>query len=117
MGSPLHDGMFFIYIFFGLAPGVALLLIYRSVSRALREPGLRWTILLIGTAALALWVIASYLMLLIAFAVAWGVEHTQPDPPGFFPEGWRVYAFLGAYALIGGSLALKLGRVPRGKAE
>ena len=51
----MPEGTLFIYVFLGLAPGIALLLAWRSVRRALREPRLKWTILVVGTAALGLW--------------------------------------------------------------
>jgi hypothetical protein len=112
----LHKGTLFLYILLGLAPGIALLLLWRGVARALREPRLKWTILVVGTAALALWALATYLVLLVAFGTAWGIAHTRPFPAGFFPEGWPIYGFLAAYAAVGVSLAFALGRLPRRKA-
>jgi hypothetical protein len=105
----LPEGTLFIYVFLGLAPGIALLLAWRSVRRALREPRLKWTVLVVGTAALALWTVATHLVGLVAFGTAWDLVHTQPFPVGFFPEGWPIYGFLGVYAGVEVSLALALG--------
>jgi hypothetical protein len=112
----LPEGTLFIYVFLGLAPGIALLLAWRSVRRAVREPRLKWTVLVVGAAALALWTAATYLMGLVAFGTAWGLAHTRPFPAGLFPEGWPIYGFLAAYAGVGVFLALALGRLPRRKA-
>ena len=112
----MHQGTLFIYVFFGLATGIAFLLAWRSIRRALREPQLKWRILVAGAVTIALWTAASYVMGLVAFGTAWGLAHTRPFHTGFFPEGWRIYGFLTVYASVGGCLALALGRVPRKQA-
>jgi hypothetical protein len=113
----LHEGTLFIHLYLWLAPGIALLLAWRSVRRAVREPRLRRTILVVAAAALALWGGATFLMELAVFGMAWSLAHTRPLPPGFFPEGWPIYGALAAYAAAGVSLALALAWLPRRKAS
>jgi hypothetical protein len=112
----MHEGTLFIYVYFGLAPGIALLLAWRSVRRALHEPRLKWTIFVVGTAALGLWALVSYVMFFAAFGVAWSLGHRRPLPDGFFPEGWPIYGALAAYAAVGAALRVALARFPRSKA-
>jgi hypothetical protein len=92
----LEAGTFFGLLFFGVAPGVALLLLWRGITRALRETHRRRRIALVTLAALALWVVASDFMLEETFDTAWGLAHTRPFPDGFLPEGWPIYGFLAA---------------------
>ena len=113
----MHEGTLFIHVYLWLAPGIGLLLAWRSVRRAVREPRLRRTIVIVGAAALALWWVATFQMELAVFGVAWSLAHTRPLPPGFFPVGWPIYGALAAYAAAGVSLALALGWLPRRKAS
>jgi hypothetical protein len=108
----LFEGTLFIYVWAGLALGIAVLLAWRSVLRALREPSMKWTILVVGTSAIALWVAASYFAFLVVFGTVWGLAH-DTSSSGFFPEGWPIYGFLGAYTTVGISLVVVLGKLPR----
>ena len=109
----MHRGTLFIQLFFGLAPGVTLFLLWRGVSRAFREPQSRGRILLSAATALALWGVVTYFMGLLAFGTAWGLAHTRPFPDGLFPEGWAIYGWLGGYASFGAMLVVALGKLPR----
>jgi hypothetical protein len=86
----LKSGTFFALLFFGIAPGFGVLLLWRGVTRALRETHHRKRIALATLAALGLWVVASDFMLDEIFDTAWGLMHTRPFPGGFFPEGWPI---------------------------
>jgi hypothetical protein len=113
----LHAGTLFIHVYLWLAPGITLLIAWRTVRRAVRDPSHRRTILAGGAAALILWVGATFLMQLAVFGMAWSLAHTRPLPPGFFPEGWPIYGALTAYAAAGVSLALALDWLSRRKAS
>jgi hypothetical protein len=108
-----HPGTLFIMLFFGLAPGVAVLLLGRSVRRALHEIQNRARIIVTAGAALFVWAAATYYMLVVTFAAAWGIAHMKPVPKGMFPEGWVIYAALVAYAAVGVALLIAVGRIPR----
>jgi hypothetical protein len=108
----LESGTFFVLLFFGLAPGVALLLLWRGITRALREAHRRRRTVLLTLVALALWLAASDFMLDVIFDTAWGLAHTRPFPDGFFPEGWPIYGFLAAYSVLGATLVWTLGKLP-----
>jgi hypothetical protein len=112
----LHPGTLFVWLFFGLAPGVTVLLLVRSIGRAVREMSNRVTILLAAGAVLGVWAAATYYMFLVAFATAWGVAHLRPIPPGMFPEGWEIYGWLTAYTILGIALDFIVGTVPRKRA-
>ena len=58
----LHPGTLFILLFFGLAPGVAVLLLVRSVRRGLNEIQSRGRIVVAGGTALVGWAAATYYM-------------------------------------------------------
>jgi hypothetical protein len=109
----VHRGTLFILLFFGLALGVTLLLLWRCVRRAFREPQRIGKILLSAATSLALWGVVTYFMGILAFETAWGLAHTRPFPDGLFPEGWAIYGWLGAYAVFGTMLVVALGKVPR----
>ena len=108
----MERGTLFIWLFVGIAPSVALLLLWRGIKRARRETLRRGTIALLTFAALALWLAASTFFFSLSFEVAWGLAHTRPFPDGLFPEGWPIYAFLAAYAASGAVLAWILGKLP-----
>jgi hypothetical protein len=57
--------------------------------------------------------LASNFMLDIAFDTAWELVHTRPFPPGLFPEGWPVYAWLAAYSGLGAMLVWVVRKFPR----
>ena len=105
------SGTLFIWLFLGLAPGVALLLLWRSARLAIKGVKRRGKILLLAATVLAVWAGASYVMSELTFGAAWGVAHTRPLPVGMFPEGWTIYGFLAAYTLLGAGLFMALGRV------
>ena len=63
-------------------------------------------------AAFAVWAWAGHIMLEMIFAAAWGLAHTRPFPGGLFPEGWPIYGYLAAYALLGATLIWAVGVVP-----
>jgi hypothetical protein len=52
-------------------------------------------------------------MLLLAFGTAYGLAHEKPFPPGWFPEGWPIYALLAIYAAFGTLLLFALGKLLR----
>ena len=108
----MERGTFFIWPFIGIAPSVALLLLWRGIRRALRETSRRGRIALAAIAALALWMAASNFMGLMIFETAWGLAHTRPFPDGLFPEGWPIYACLAAYAASGAVLVWIVGKLP-----
>src|SRR6188508_1590720 len=107
----VHSGILFIWLFLGLAPGVALLLLSRSARLAMKGAKRRGKILLVAAAVLAVWAGASYIMSELTFATAWGIAHTRPLPAEMFPEGSTIYGFLAAYSLLGAALFMALGRV------
>ena len=108
----MERGTFFILLFTGIAPGVALLLLWRGIRRGRRETPGRGRIALATLAALALWISASNFMLDLVFGTAWGLAHTRPFPEGFFPEGWPIYGWLTAYSTVGAALVWALGKLP-----
>ena len=108
-----QPGTLFILLFFGLAPGVAVLLLGRSVRRGLHEIQNRGRIIVAAGTALFVWAAATYYVLAVTFAAGWGVAHMRPMPEGMFPEGWVVYAVLVAYAALGVVLLIAVGRIPR----
>ena len=105
------EGLFAL-LFFAIAPGVALLLLWRGVTRAFREAHRRRRIVVVTLAAVTLWALASDLMLEMVFDSAWQLAHTRPFPNGLFPEGWPIYGYLAAYALFGAMLVWGLRMVP-----
>ena len=109
----LHRGTLFIFLFFGIAPGVTVLVLGRSVRRGLREIRSRARILVAAAGTLAAWAAATYYMFAATFATAWGVAHMRPAPAGMFPEGWMIYGLLGVYSMLGATLVFIVGRVPR----
>jgi hypothetical protein len=109
----LENGTLFALLFFVIAPGVALLLMWRGITRAFRDAHRRRRIIVLTLAALALWVVASDFMLDIIFETAWGLAHTRPLPAGVFPEGGAVYALLAAYSALGATLVWTVDRLPR----
>ena len=113
----LHHGTLFILLFFALAPGVTILLLWRSVRRSVREIQSRSKILVAGATALAVWAAATYYMFAAAFVTAWGVAHMRPSPTGMFPEGWMIYGLLAAYTLLGVTLVFIVDEIPRKRAE
>ena len=108
----MERGTLFVLLFFSVAPGVALLLLWRGARRALREARVRRRIIVVTLTTLALWAFASNVMLEVVFESAWQLAHTRPFPDGLFPEGWTVYGCLAAYALVGAMLVWGLSRVP-----
>jgi hypothetical protein len=96
----LQRGPLFALLFFVIAPGVALLLMWRGIIRAFRDAHRRRRIIALTLAALALWVVASDFMLDIIFETAWGLAHTRPFPAGVFPEGWAPETSPGGRRLI-----------------
>ena len=109
----LHQGTLFIWLFLGLAPGVTILLLWRSVRRGVREFQSRGRILVAGGTALAVWAAATYCMFFAAFVTAWGVAHLQPFPAGMFPEDGIIYGLLAAYTMLGAALVFIVGKMPR----
>jgi len=109
----LHRGTLFILLFFALASGVTVLLLWRSVHRAVREVQSRGGILVAAGTALAVWGAATYYMFAATFVTGWGVAHMRPVPAGIFPEGWIIYGLLGAYTMLGATLVFIVGKLPR----
>ena len=107
----MERGTLFMWLFIGIAPSVALLLLWRGIRRALRETPRRGRIALATLAALALWTTASNFMGLMIFETAWGLAHTRPFPDGLFPEGWPIYGLLALYSSLGATLVWALGKV------
>jgi hypothetical protein len=113
----LHRGTLFILVFFGLAPGVTILLLWRSVRRGIREVHSRGRILVAAGTALAVWAAATYYMFAATFVTAWGLAHMRPVPAGMFPEGWMIYGLLAAYTMLGATLVFIVGKTtPRKRA-
>ena len=112
MDSLLEPGTAFIRVYFILAPGFALALLIRLVRRLIREPRRRWALAAVGACALGIWVGASSAMFFLVLGQAWQVAHRHPIPPGPFPEGWPIYAFLAAYIALGVGLLAGESRVP-----
>lgn len=112
----LHRGTLFILLFFGLAAGVTIVLLWRSVRRGAREVQSRGGILVAAGTALPLWAAAIYYMFAATFVAAWGVAHTRPVPAGMFPEGWTIYGFLAADTMLGATLVFIVGKMPRKRA-
>ena len=108
----MERGTLFALLFFAIAPGIALLLLWRGVTRAFREAHRRRRIVVVTLAAVALWALASDLMLEMVFDSAWQLAHTRSFPNGLFPEGWPIYGYLAAYALFGAVLVWGLTMVP-----
>jgi len=110
--SVLERGTLFALLFFTIAPGIALLLLWRGVTRAFREAHRRTRIVVATLAAVALWSLASDLMLEMVFDSAWQLAHTRPFSNGLCPEGWPIYGYLAAYAVFGAMLVWGLRMVP-----
>ena len=108
----MERGTLFALLFFAIAPGIALLLLWRGVTRAFREAHLRRRIVAVTLGSVALWALASDLMLEMVFDSAWQLAHTRSFPNGLFPEGWPIYGYLAAYALFGAVLVWGLTMVP-----
>lgn len=106
----------FIILFFILAPLIAGLLVARAIRRGRSEPQKRLAITAVALIALALWVSASWLMLILDFGMAMGLAHSKgPLPSGSFPEGWPIYLVTGAYAVLGYGLFAVVDKLPRTK--
>jgi hypothetical protein len=110
--SLLVPGTAFVRVYFILAPGFALALLVRLVRRLIREPRRRWAVAAVGGCALGIWVGASWAMFFLVFGQAWRLAHQHPFPPGPFPEGWPIYAFLAGYTTLGAGLLAGAGKVP-----
>lgn len=108
----MERGTLFALLFFVIAPGIVLLLLWRGVTRAFREAHRRRRIVVVTLAAVALWALASDLMLEMVFDSAWQLAHARPFPKGLFPEGWPIYGYLAVYALFGALLVWVLRMVP-----
>jgi len=113
----MHRGALFVFLFFVIAPGVAVGLLWRGVRRGTRESKGRWKILGLAATALALWTLLSDYMFNVTFVMAWDVAHMRPSSAIRFPEGWPIYAWLAAYAALGWALIVALGRVPSPRAK
>lgn len=111
----MERGTLFVLLFFSVAPGIALLLLWHGATRAFREAHHRTRIVVVTVAAIALWTLASDLMLEMVFDSAWQLAHTRPFPSARFPEGWPIYAYLAAYFLFGALLVWALRMVPAKK--
>jgi hypothetical protein len=103
----------YILVFFLLAPLGAGLLLARALLRFRSEPRRRAGVVVVALLALALWIAATSVMLLLNFGTAMGLAHTRPPPSGLFPEGWTIYAITAAYATLGLGLFAVIGKVPR----
>ena len=101
----------------GIAPSVALLLLWRGIGRGLRETPRPRRIALATLAALTLWMVASNFMLDLVFGTTWGLAHARPLPDGFFPEGWPIYGWLAAYSTFGSALVWALRKLPPRQTE
>jgi hypothetical protein len=101
-----------ILLYFGLAMGIAVLLLSRGVGRGYSERQNRVEIVLVGGTALVVWAAASYYMFWITFGRAVGTAHLRQAPESMFPEGWLAYADLALYAGVGVALLMIVGRVP-----
>jgi hypothetical protein len=102
----------FLSLFFGIAPGVLVLLSWRAIARARIEDGHRKAIIAVMFAAICLWLLISDFILEIVFDTVWALAHTRPLPSGYFPEGWSVYGWLVAYSGLGAILVWTVNRVP-----
>ena len=85
-GTSLEHGTLFALLFFVIAPGVALLLMWRGITRAFRDAHRRRRIIVLTLAALALWVVASDFMLDIIFKQRGGSRIRDHFRPGSFPR-------------------------------
>ena len=106
----------YILLFFLLAPVGAGLLLARALLRLRSEPRRRAGVVAVTLFGLALWITASWVMLLFNFGTAMGLAHTRPFPSGAFPEGWKIYGLTAAYATLGLGLFVLIGKVPRKEA-
>jgi len=106
----------YVLLYFLLAPLGAGLMAARAILRFRSEPQRRTGIVVVTLIALALWIGATWLMLLFNFGTAMGLAHTRTPLSGLFPEGWRIYAITAAYATLGWGLFAALGRIPRKEA-
>jgi hypothetical protein len=106
----------YILLFFLLAPLGGGLLLARAIRRFRSEPRRRAGVVLVTLLALALWIGATSMMVLLNFVTAMGLAHTRPPPSGAFPEGWRIYAITAAYATLGLGLFAVVGTFPRKQA-
>lgn len=106
----------YILLFFLLAPLGAGLLLARAIRCFRSEPRRRAGVVLVTLLALALWIAASSIMLLLNFGTTMALAHTRPPPSGAFPEGWRIYAITAAYVTLGLGLFAVVGKVPREQA-
>jgi hypothetical protein len=104
----------YILLFFFLAPVIAGFLLTRAMRRARSESQKRRSIIAIALGALALWIGASGLMLMIDFGMAMSLAHSQTySRSRSFPEGWFIYVMTAAYAGLGCGLFALIGRLPR----
>ena len=108
----MERGTLFIWLFFAIAPTIAILLLVRGIRRAWHGSARTRTILA-TLGFLGLWLFGSHAMLAVVFATAYGLAHTRPFPPGLFPEGWIVYGCLAAYAAWGAMLIRAQDEYPR----
>jgi hypothetical protein len=99
-----------------LAPLGGGLFLARAILRVRSEPRRRAGVVLVTLLALALWIAATSIMLLLTFGTAMGLAHSRPSPSGPFPEGWRIYAANAAYVTLGLGLFAVVGKVPRKQA-
>ena len=106
----------YILLFFVLAPLGGGLVLARAIRRFCSEPRRRMGVVFVTLLALALWIAATSIMLLLNFATMMGLAHTQPPPSGPFPEGWRIYVITVAYVTLGLGLFALVGKVPREQA-
>jgi len=106
----------YILLFFILAPLIAGLLIARAIRRGRSESQKRPAIFAVALIALALWVGASWSMLIVDFGMAMGLAHSKsPLPSGSFPEGWPIYLLTGVYAGLGYGLFALIDKLPHTK--
>ena len=103
----------YILLFLLAAPLGGGVLMARAILRCRSEPGRRAGVVLVTVLALALWGLATSIMLLFDFATAMGVAHARPLRSGAFPEGWPIYAATVAYVTLGLGLFAVVGKVPR----
>jgi 1,4-dihydroxy-2-naphthoate octaprenyltransferase len=91
-------------------------LIARAIRRGRSESQKRAAVSAVALIALALWVGASWLMMIVDFGMAMGLAHSKgPLPSGYFPEGWPIYLVTAGYAVLGYGLFALIGKLPRTK--
>jgi hypothetical protein len=91
----------FAILFFVLAPTIGGVLVVLAWIRYSSEAGNRTSAVVVSFIALAIWAVASCVMLMLDFAMLFGLAHTRPPRTEPFPEGLEIYVITAVYAVLG----------------